>query len=130
MITDCRQTVSFVPGLRRCRQVGRASDGRWEDIEQEVRYAWFLPTIHYVFRALYDRPRRIELQLVSGDLKAEQGTWLLTPSPDDSATVVEYEMYVDPGFWIPQAIVSRELRQDLPAALKGLRARVEGPPRP
>lgn len=126
VITDCRQTVAFVPGLKRCRQLDRASDGRWEDIEQEVRYAWFLPTIRYVFRALYDRPRRIELKLLSGDLKAEEGTWLLTQSPDGSATVVEYEMYVDPGFWIPQAIVSRELRQDLPAALRGLRERVEG----
>jgi uncharacterized protein YndB with AHSA1/START domain len=125
VITDCRQTVAFVPGLKRCREVGRASDGRWEDIEQEVRYAWFLPTIRYVFRAMYDRPRRIELKLLSGDLKAEEGTWLLTPSPDGSATVVEYEMYIDPGFWIPQTIISRELRQDLPAALKGLRKRVE-----
>jgi len=69
--------------------------GSWEDIEQEVRYAWYLPTIHYVFRAYYDRPHRIELRLLSGDLKKEEGTWLLKPSPDASATVVEYEMYVD-----------------------------------
>jgi hypothetical protein len=41
--------------------------------------------------------------------------------------VVEYEMYLDPGFWIPQWLVTRTLRKDLPAALSGLRERVEHP---
>jgi hypothetical protein len=39
--------------------------------------------------------------------------------------VVEYDVYVDPGFWIPKALVTRSLRKDLPAALAGLRDRVE-----
>jgi hypothetical protein len=51
VMTDCRQTPSFVPGLKSCRRVDGAPDGRWEDIEQEIRYSWFLPTVRYVFRA-------------------------------------------------------------------------------
>lgn len=125
VITDCRQTLLFVPGLRRCRSVGRAPDGRWEDIEHEVRFSWFFPTVRYVFRAEYEPPYRIDFHRISGDLKKEEGTWRLTPSADGSATVVEYEMYLDPGFWIPQALVSRSLRKDLPAALLKLRDCVE-----
>jgi hypothetical protein len=34
-------------------------------------------------------------------------------------------MYLDPGFWVPQVLVNRSLRKDQPAALAGLRERVE-----
>jgi len=125
VMTDCRQAPLFVPGLKGCRRIDGASDGSWEDIEHEVRYSWWLPTVRYVFRAQYDRPHRIDTRRISGDLKEEDGTWRLTPAGDAAATVVEYDVYVDPGFWIPQALIARSLRKDLPAALAGLRDRVE-----
>jgi len=128
VLTDCRQTPLFVPGLKRCRRVDGAPDGRWEDFEHEIRYAWYLPTVRYVARADYDRPNRINFRRISGDLKEEEGSWVLTATPDGTATVVEYEMYLDPGFWVPQSLVNRSLRKDLPAALSGLRERVERPP--
>jgi uncharacterized protein YndB with AHSA1/START domain len=128
VMTDCREALGFVPGLRLCRRVDGAPDGRWQDIEQEIRYSWFLPTVHNVLRADCDRPHRIDFHRISGDLKQEEGTWVLTPTADGTGTVVEYEMYLDPGFWIPQALVNRSLRKDLPAALTRLRERVEHPP--
>ena len=127
VMIDCREALRFVPGLKLCRRVDGAPDGRWADVEQEIHYSWFLPTVHNVLRADCDRPHRIDFHRTSGDLKQEEGTWILTPAPDGSATVVEYEMYLDPGFWIPQWLVSRTLRKDLPAALSGLRQRVEHP---
>lgn len=125
VMTDCAQAQWFVPGLKRCRQLAAAPDGRWADIEHEVRYSWLLPTIDYVFRAQYDRPHRIDFRRISGDLKEEKGDWLLTETPDGSTTIVEYEVYLDPGFWIPQFLITRSLLKDLPAALAGLRERVE-----
>lgn len=127
VMTDCRQLLRFVPGLRRCQRIDGSPDGRWEDIEQEIRYSWFLPAVRYVVRADYHRPQRIDFHRISGDLKQEEGTWLLTPAAEGGATLVEYEMYLDPGFWIPQWLVARSLRKDVPAALAGLRERVEHP---
>lgn len=127
VITDCREAVEFVPGLRLCRRIDGAPDGRWVKIEQEIDYSWFLRTVHNVLRADCDPPRRIDFHRVSGDLKQEEGSWLLTPTPGGSATVVEYEMYLDPGFWIPQWLINRTLRKDVPGALAGLREHVEHP---
>ena len=125
VMTDCRQAVSFVPGLKRCRRVGGAPDGSWADIEHEVRYSWLMPSVDYVFRAQYDRPHRIDFRRISGDLKEEEGVWVLVETPDASATVVEYEVYLNPGFWIPHILVTRTLRKDLPAALAGLRSQAQ-----
>jgi uncharacterized protein YndB with AHSA1/START domain len=125
VMTDCAQAPFYVPGLKSCRRIDGAPDGHWEDIEHEMRYSRFLPEVRYVFRAEYDRPHRMDFRRISGDLKAEEGTWLLTPTPGGAATVVEYEVYLDPGFWIPQFLVTRSLRKDVPAVLSGLRARVE-----
>ena len=124
IMTDCEQAQSFVPGLRRCRRVDGAADGSWADIEHEVRYSWLLPSVDYVFRAHYDRPHRIDFRRISGDLKEEEGAWLLVPAAG-AATIVEYEVYLDPGFWVPHFLVTRSLRKDLPAALAGLRQRAE-----
>ena len=125
VMTDCAQALKFVPGLRKCRVVQTAPDGTWADIEQEVRYSWLLPVIHYVFRAQYDRPHRIDFHRISGDLKQQQGTWVLTADASTGATLVEYEVYLEPGFWIPQFLVTRSLRKDLPGVLAGLREHVQ-----
>jgi hypothetical protein len=124
-VTDCRRALSFVPGLRRCQVLGGAPDGSWQDVEHEVRYSWLLPSVRYVFRAVYDRPHRIDFHRIGGDLKQQEGTWLLTQTADGTGTVVQYEVYIDPGFWIPQALVSRSLRKDIPAVLTGLRSCIE-----
>lgn len=125
VMTDCAQAPLYVPGLKRCRRIDSAADGSWEDIEHEVRLSWLLPPVRYVFRAEYQRPHRMDFHRISGDLREEAGTWLLTATPDGSATVVEYEVYLDPGFWIPRFLVNRMLRKDVPAVLSGLRERVE-----
>jgi len=125
VMTNCESALTFVPGLKRCRRLDRAADGSWEVIEHEVKYTWLLPAIHYVFRAEYHRPYRINIQQLSGDLKDQHGTWLLEVQPGGATTVVEYELYVEPGFWVPKALVSRSLRKDLPAMLTALRTRVE-----
>jgi hypothetical protein len=124
VMTDCAQAQHYVPGLEVCRRIDGAPDGRWEDIEHEVRYSWLLPVVRYAFRAEYDRPHRMDFHRISGDLKTVEGTWVLTETVGGAATVVEYEVYVDPGFWTPQFLVSRMLRRDVSLVLSGLRERV------
>jgi uncharacterized protein YndB with AHSA1/START domain len=128
VMTDCAQALTFVPGLKVCRRLDGAADGTWDIIEHEVRYSWFLPTTHYVFRADYVRPHRIRFERVSGDLKEQEGEWVLEPLAAELGTIVVYELHLDPGFFIPQGVVRRALRKDVPALLAALRARVEQPP--
>ena len=66
----------------------------------------------------------MEFHRIGGNLKYEVGSWLLAPS-QDGATTVQYQVTVQPGFCIPQFLVRRSLRRQLPAALIALRNHAE-----
>jgi hypothetical protein len=133
VLTDCDHAASFIPGVKRCHRLQSAPDHSWEVIEQEMKYSWLMPSVTCVFRVDYRRPQRIDFKGIRGDLKAEEGYWLLTdPTPTathrgapKNTTVVAYELYVDPGFWIPRVLLRKSLRSELPEALKAVRARAE-----
>ena len=129
VLTDCDHAASFIPGVKRCRRVKSAPDGTWEVIEQESKYSWLMPSVTTVVQADYRRPQRIDFRRVSGDLKDEDGTWLLEADSRQRApgntTLVEYELHVDPGFWIPRVLLRHSLLSELPAALTALRDRAE-----
>jgi hypothetical protein len=127
VLTDCDHAATFIPGVKRCRRVQTAPDGSWEIIEQESKYSWLMPSVVTVVHADYTRPQRIDFKGISGDLKEEQGTWLVEKEDHSAADTmtVEYQLQVDPGFWIPRVLVRHSLRTELPAALAAVRARAE-----
>jgi uncharacterized protein YndB with AHSA1/START domain len=127
VITDCEEAPRFMPGMKVCRRLDAAPDGSWENIEREYKYSWLMPAAHDVVRTEYHKPQRIDFQRVSGDFRDQKGAWLLTASADGAATVLEYQFYVELGFWLPRSLIQRSLRSDLPAAMKAVRARAEGP---
>jgi Polyketide cyclase / dehydrase and lipid transport len=146
VLTDCEHAANLIPGVKRCRRLESAPDGSWDLVEQEAKYSWVMPSVTCIVRATYKRPERIDFKRISGDLKDEEGTWLLAPPEDPGGggsetprpttmaeparsaaapTLVEYEIYVDPGFWIPRVLVRHSLRSELPAGLIGLREQAE-----
>lgn len=131
VLTDCDHAASFIPGVKRCRRLKSAPDGSWDIVEQEAKYSWLMPPITSVIRAEYKRPERIDFKRIGGDLKAEDGYWMLVDppaSPGDASredTTVEYELHVEPGFWIPRFLLRHSIRTELPAVLKAVRMRSE-----
>jgi ribosome-associated toxin RatA of RatAB toxin-antitoxin module len=129
VLTDCERSATFIPGVKRCRRIETAPDNSWETFEQEIKYSWYMPPVTCVIRASYRRPLQIDFKRVSGDLKEEEGHWMLIPrAPND--TLVEYDLHVDPGFWIPRVLLRHSLRSELPAALAAVRSHAEHPTDP
>src|SRR5262249_43924285 len=42
-LTDCAQALRFVPHLKRCAVLETGSDGRWQNVQQQIDYGWLVP---------------------------------------------------------------------------------------
>ncbi len=118
-MTDCARALTFVPNLVACKVLETAVDRSTATIAHEINYAWFLPRTRYVFLARYQPPVRVEFKEVSGDLEINQGSWQLRA--DKVGTLLTYEVRIRPKAFVPQWLVRRSLRKDLPELLLALR---------
>ena len=123
LIRSCAEAPKLLPGLVACTVLRTAPDQSWQIIRHVLVYSWYLPTMTYEIRATYDKPARISLERISGDLRVLKATWLL--ESDGDYTIAHYEVELAPGFWVPQWMVRYALRHDLPKMLRALRARAE-----
>jgi hypothetical protein len=123
LITSCPESLSLVPGLEICQVLETAPDGSWQRIHHLMNYSWYAPKISYEIRASYDRPARVSIERVSGDLRTMRCSWEL--QRDGDYTIAHYSIDLVPGFWVPQWLVRSALRRDLPRMLRALRARAE-----
>lgn len=123
LITNCAEAVHLVPGLVACDVLETAPDRSWQRIRHVMDYSWYAPKLTYEIRASYDRPARVSIERVSGDLRILRGSWALRS--DGEYTVADYALDLAPGFWVPRWIVRSALRRDLPKMLRALRTRAE-----
>jgi hypothetical protein len=123
LITSCAEALRLVPGLVACEVMETAPDGSWQRIRHVLDYSWYVPKLTYEIRASYDRPSRVSIDRISGDLRILRGSWAL--QSDGDYTIAHYAVDLAPGFWVPRWIVRAALRRDLPKMLRALRTRAE-----
>jgi hypothetical protein len=123
LITSCAEALHLVPGLVACEVRETAPDRSWQRIRHVLDYSWYVPKLTYEIRASYDRPSRVAIERVSGDLRTLRGSWVL--ESDGDHTIARYAVDLAPGFWVPHWIVRAALKRDLPKMLRALRSRAE-----
>jgi hypothetical protein len=121
-IATCAEALHIVPGLVGCTVERTAADGS-QIIRHTLDYSWYVPRLNYVVRATFDKPKRVSIERVSGDLALLTASWTL--ERDGDTTVVHYEVALAPGFWVPHWVIRAALRHDLPRMLRALRMRAE-----
>jgi polyketide cyclase/dehydrase/lipid transport protein len=123
LITSCAEALHLVPGLVSCDVMETAPDRSWQRIRHVMDYSWYVPKLVYEIRATYERPSRVSIERISGNLLVLKGSWVLQSDAD--YTIAHYAVNLAPGFWVPQWIVRAALRRDLPKMLRALRTRAE-----
>ena len=84
----------------------------------------FFPQINYRVESTYSPCSRIDFRRIGGMLREFRGSWLVRPLSGGKATELEYSMFIDPGFPVPQWIIREAIKVELPRMLKGVRNRV------
>jgi hypothetical protein len=123
LITNCKDALAIVPGLVACDVVDQAPDGSWQRIRQVMDYSWYVKKLTYELMMRMERPTRVSVERVSGDLKTMKVTWNLQKVGD--YTLASYVIELAPGFWVPHWLVRMALKRDLPKMLRTLRTRAE-----
>jgi len=83
-----------------------------------------IPFISYTVESDYKLHESVQFKRVAGSLKDFSGTWALASREGGQATEVTYSMHVDPGLPIPQWIIRKAMKMELPRTLIALRQRV------
>jgi len=115
--------MTVLPGLIDCHVLETAPDQSWQRIRHVLDYSWYVPKLTYEIRATYDRPAKVSIERISGDLSVMRSSWAL--QSDGDYTIAHYAVVLAPGFWVPQWLVRAALKRDLPKMLRALRARAE-----
>jgi polyketide cyclase/dehydrase/lipid transport protein len=123
LITNCKDALTIVPGLVACDVVDEAPDGSWQRIRHVLDYSWYVKKLTYELMMRMEKPTRVTVERVSGDLKSMKVTWNLQKVGD--YTLASYVVELNPGFWVPHWLVRMALKRDLPKMLRTLRTRAE-----
>ena len=124
LITSCSEALHLVPGLIACDVIETAPDQSWQRIRHVMDYSWYMPKLTYEIRATYDRPSRVSIERIAGDLRVLRGSWAL--QSDGAETLAHYAVDLAPGFWVPRWMVRAALRRALRARAEFLQSRKAG----
>jgi ribosome-associated toxin RatA of RatAB toxin-antitoxin module len=124
-ILDCDRAARMTPGVKRCRVISRAPDGKSETREHLVKWGFFLPTLRSTSRVSLEPDRLIRFTCIGGDIRACEGSWKLEPLDGGQRTHVVYDMWAASPFAVPAGMVSGMMRRDVPQSLKALRRECE-----
>lgn len=122
VVTDKESAPEFMSGLRRSEVIQKASDHMI--VEQEMKIGRLPGTFTYLMRHQTRTNESITFKFISGDVRDIQGAWEFLPA-GDGKTVLLYSLWLDPGFYVPQGFVQKNLRNGVPNAVRAVRDRVK-----
>lgn len=123
ILTDYERLSEFIPNLTVSRRVDHPSGGiRLEQIGAQC----FL-NFKFCARVILDMhehfPKELQFSMVEGDFKKFMGAWRLQPTQvgDVSATILSYELVVQPPLAMPVALIEHHICHNLTQNLLAIR---------
>lgn len=123
ILADYDNAHKVFPQVKHCKLM---HDNGSSKVVKHVLAPTGLPgTYEYIVEVKESYPHALEWHRISGAFKRVDGYWKLEPLDGGRTTLVTYASYVDGGFLIPQALVRRQCRMDMPGVMSTLKASAE-----
>ncbi|MBI4533494.1 MAG: SRPBCC family protein [Candidatus Melainabacteria bacterium] len=123
VLTDYDNASLVFPNLRKCQVV--QDKGATKIVCHEVQPSGVPGTFKYVLEIKEIAPRMLEWHRVKGDFRDVDGLWKLEPSDGGRCTLVTYAAYVNGGLFMPQPLIRRQFRIDIPGVMAALKLKTE-----
>lgn len=129
VLTDYERQPDYVPNLLRAKVIAR--DGNERVLEQDGRssFLFFQHAMHLQVRVREQAPTRIDVELISGDMKHYSAHWQLSPVELEGATAtrIDYSGSLEPDFFVPPLIGNALVRNDVRKMLAAVVLELEKP---
>ena len=124
ILTDYDHLADYVPDLKSARVLAR--DGDKVIVEQvgAARFLFFSRDIRLVVLVHEQAPNKIDVSLIEGDMKVYRCGWELVPL-ESGGTRILYRAAIEPAFYVPQAIGTNLVRQDIAGMMTAVLKRIE-----
>jgi ribosome-associated toxin RatA of RatAB toxin-antitoxin module len=123
VLTDYSNATKVFPQLKKCSVV--ADHGTTKILKHQVAPSGTLGTYEYIIELKETAPKALEWHRMSGAFKEVDGFWKLEPIEGGHSTLVTYSAYVNGGFFMPQPLVKRQCKIDMPQIMSTLRTQSE-----
>jgi carbon monoxide dehydrogenase subunit G len=123
ILTDYANATKVFPQLKKCHVV--ADHGSTKVLKHTVAPSGGLGTYEYTIELKENAPKALEWHRMSGAFKEVDGFWKLEPIEGGHSTLVTYSAYVNGGFFMPQPLVKRQCKIDMPQIMSTLRSEAE-----
>jgi hypothetical protein len=124
VLTDYTNATKVFPQLKKCNVV--ADHGTTKILKHhQVAPSGALGTYEYVIELKESAPKALEWHRMSGAFKEVDGFWKLEPLDGGHSTLVTYSSYVNGGFFMPQPLIKRQCKIDMPQIMATLRSQSE-----
>lgn len=123
VLTDFENAPKVFPQMKKCELV--KDEGHAKIVRHTVAPSGPVGTYSYTLRITEKAPKYMEWHRVSGAFKQVKGFWKLEPLDHGRTTQVTYASYVDGGFFVPQPLIRRQNKIDMPSVMACLKSQVE-----
>ncbi len=117
-----RDYPSYVKYMPHLKDIKVSWNGNMATNSYQLKIA--LTKVAYTLNLLHYGDSVIEWEYVSGDIRDTNGYYHLHPFNDSQWTLVDYNVYTDPGMPIPQFIVNLLTRSSMPDVIEAIRKAV------
>ena len=121
-ITDYESFPEWQRAVKDVEVISRDRAGRGKEVAFEIDAK--LRTVRYTLDYSYEPPHHVSWSYVEGDPNDVEGELVLEQDAD-GVTLATYSLRIDPGMWLPPAVVSLLNDQVMRGALEDLKRRVE-----
>lgn len=123
VVSDPEKLMRNEPKVRKVKVISR-SPGK-QNVDFTVVMAPLLPAFNYVLMQELSPPNLLRFHRISGSFKEIQGSWQLQPAENGSKTILTYTLKLDPGPFVPKALLLPAVKSDLPHMMKNVKTSID-----